>query len=172
MFDVEKMKKLNDLAKELQKHNFADDSQEAYKFAEKIYAEKASDIFGSSIPEASQTEPEVQAESVRVETQKEDSSNNELLERKYQLILEMNNKRFNEELISLKQQVQDVNSEIERLRLVVRRLEEQGMTQKQVERQETINIVDKKEVPKESNPRQGDFKSSDVPIEKSFYFGK
>src|SRR3989344_3770627 len=112
MFDVEKMKKLNDLAKELQKHNFADDSQEAYKFAEKIYAEKASDIFGSSIPEASQTEPEVQAESVRVETQK------------------------------------------------------------QVERQETINVVEKKEVPKESHPRQGDFKSSDVPIEKFFYFGK
>lgn len=168
MFDIEKMKKLNDLAKELQKHNFADDSQAAYKFAEKIYAEKASDIFGSSIPESNQSEPEVQSESVKVETQKEDSSNNELLERKYQLILEMNNKKFNEELSLLKQQVQDVNSEVERLRLVVRRLEEQGITQKPVEKQETINVVEKKE----SHPRQGDFKSSDVPIEKFFYFGK
>ncbi len=171
MFDVEKMKKLNDLAKELQKHNFADDSQEAYKFAEKIYAEKANDIFGSPNQEVNQVEPEEHFETVRVEAPKENFSN-ELLERKYQLILEMNNKRFNEELSSLKQQVQEVNSEVERLRLVVRRLEEQGIQQKPVERQETINIVDKKEVPKENHSRQGDFKSSDVPIEKFFYFGK
>lgn len=170
MFDVEKMKKLNELAKELQKHNFADDSQEAYKFAEKIYAEKSNDIFGSEIQESNQAKPEVQPESVEVP--KEDYSGNELLERKYQLILEMNNKRFNEELSSLKQQVQYVNSEVEKLRLVVRRLEEQGIMQKPSERQETINVVEKKEVPKEPHPRQGEFKSSDVPIEKFFYFGK
>ena len=143
--DVFKLQKINSLASELKKHNFADSSDSAFQQAEQVFDES----------------PQQVVEEKPMVVQKVDA----LSERRFEMLLEQNNKRYEQEISLLRSALGTLANEIEGLKSELRKLSEQAPKQK--ERQEPL----KTEV-KEEHPRQGKFTPSDVDIQKMFYYGK
>jgi len=144
--DVFKLQKINALASDLKKHNFASSSEDAYQQAEQVYVE---------------SEPSVVAEVQPVVVQKVDS----LAERRFELLLEQNNKKYEQEVHLLRSALSSLAQELEAVKSELRRLHEQAPP-KPKEKQEPL-----KTEAKEDHPRQGKFTSTDVDIQKMFYFG-
>lgn len=143
--DVFKLQKINSLASELRRYNFADSSDSAFQQAEQVF-------------EPSQ---QVVAEEKPVVAPKVDA----LSERKFEMLLEQNNKKYEQEISLLRSALGTLANEIECLKSELKKMSEQAPKPK--ERQEPL----KTEV-KEEHPRQGRFTSSDVDIQKMFYCGK
>ncbi|MBW2970187.1 hypothetical protein KY309_03150 [Candidatus Woesearchaeota archaeon] len=144
--DVFKLQRINSLASDLRKHNFAGSSEDAFQQAEQVFEEKQQ----GAVEEAA---PVVQ-------------KSNGLAERRFELLLEQNNKKYVEEFQVLRSALNSLAQELESLKSELRKLSEQAPP-KPKERQEPL----KTEV-KEDHPRQGKFNPSDVDIQKMFYFGK
>ena len=144
--DVFKLQRINSLASDLRKHNFAGSSEDAFQQAEQVFEEKQH----GAVEEAA---PVVQ-------------KSNGLAERRFELLLEQNNKKYVEEFQVLRSALNSLAQELESLKSELRKLSEQAPP-KPKERQEPL----KTEV-KEEHPRQGKFNPSDVDIQKMFYFGK
>ncbi len=145
--DVFKLQRMNSLAAELKKHNFAQSSEDAYQQAEQVYVDKE--------PSVVSVEPQV------VVQQKVDP----LAERRVELILEQNNRKYEQELGLLRSAVNTLANELEMLKSELRKFHEQAPP-KPKEQQ-----VPLKTEPKEDHPRQGKFQPNDVDIQKMFYFG-
>ena len=150
--DIEELKRLNNLTVALRKHGMADKSDDAYKQAELLLTNKKEEILPPFQPVVSHT------------------VHDPLLEQKFTLALEMNNKKFQEaiDIIStriacLAQEITGIKKEVTDLKSVPA----QKTTPLQVEAE-----TPKKEQTKESHPRQGQFAPEDVSIEKMFYYGK
>lgn len=144
--DVFKVQKINNLASDLKRHNFAASSEDAFQQAEQIFQENAE-------------------ESVVIEQPVEQKSDN-LSGKRTELLLEMNNKKYEQEFSLLRSALNSLAQEIEILKAELRRLSEQAPP-KPKERQEPL-----KTETKEEHPRQGKFVPGDVDIQKMFYFGK
>ncbi len=144
--DVFKLQKMNNLAAELKKHNFANSSEDAYQQAEQVYAEKE--------PSVVSDEPQI------VVQQKTDT----LAERRFEMILEQNNRKYEQELGLLRSALNTLANELESVKSHLRKLHEQSPQPKEQQ-------VPLKTEPKEDHPRQGKFTSNDVDIQKMFYFG-
>ncbi len=140
--DIEELKKINNLTVQLKKHGIPAD--DAFKQAESLFKESKEDF-----------------SSAAVET---NTSNQEyLLEKKFSLMLDMNNKKFQEAIDILSGSINALSQELAIIRNELAEARKAKPVQK--EKQE--------ELPKqESHPKQGQFSSSDVSIEKMFYFGK
>jgi hypothetical protein len=145
--DVFKLQRMNSLAAELKKHNFASSSEDAFQQAEQVYADKAVS--------------EISAEPQVVVQQKSDP----LAERRVELILEQNNRKYEQELGLLRSAVNTLANELESLKSELRKVHEQAPPK--IKEQQ----VPLKTEPKEDHPRQGKFQPSDVDIQKMFYFG-
>jgi len=143
--DVFKLQKINNLASELRKHNIAGSSDVAFQQAEQVFEPSVRQVVIEEKPAVAQ----------RVDA---------LSERKFEMLLEQNNRKYEQEISLLRSALGTLANEIECLKSEMRKLSEQNPKQK--ERQEPL----KTEV-KEENPRQGKFTSSDVDIQKMFYFG-
>ncbi len=143
--DVFKLQKINNLAKELRNHNFASSSDSAFQQAEQVFEEGQQVVI--------EEKPAV--------VQRVDA----LSERRFEMLLEQNNKRCEQEISLLRSALGSLANELECLKSELRKLSEQAPP-KPKDRQEPL----KTEV-KEEHPRQGKFTSSDVDIQKMFYFG-
>ncbi|MBI4148418.1 hypothetical protein HY490_03955 [Candidatus Woesearchaeota archaeon] len=145
--DIEELKKLNSLTVELKKHGMPAD--EAFKQAESLI--RAKEDVGPVVMEHAAP------------------SQDFMLEKKFSLMLDMNNKKFQEAIdvlskmiSSVSQELASVRGELAEARQVLKQKKDLPV---QKEKQEAL--------PKqESHPRQGSFQPSDVSIEKMFYFGK
>ncbi len=146
--DIEELKRLNNLTIALRKHGMADKSDDAYKQAEALLVSKKEEPIPPFQP------------SVHV-------SNDSLIEHKFTLALEMNNKKFQEALDVISATMSSLAQELTNLKREVRDLKSVPVQKPVVEPE-----VSKKEQPKESYPRQGQFAPGDVSIEKMFYYGK
>lgn len=144
--DVFKLQKINNLASELRKHNIADSSDAAFQQAEQVFEPSVQQVVIEEKPAVVQ----------RVDV---------LAERKFEMLLEQNNKKYEQEISLLRSAVGTLANELECLKSELRKLSEQAPP-KPKERQEPL----KTEV-KEEHPRQGKFTSTDVDIQKMFYFG-
>lgn len=201
--DLEKIRKINELTKTLQQHNFATSSLDAVQGASQIYNEtpkteenpfQQKSQLGT--PFVAQTQPQSQNFTVTpapVQEQKSSESPS-LLERRYQLILEMNTKRYDQEINSLKEQISTLSGQIMSLRGDIMKISSQQKPQfqevksevknEQTQQTQSLNQQYQQELaqqstqqnttpePKKEHPRQGSFTSQDVPIEKFFYFGR
>jgi len=143
--DVFKLQRVNSLAAELKKHNFAVSSEDAFQQAEQVYAEE-------------KEQPVSDASQVLVE-QKADP----LAERRFELILEQNNKKYEQEIGLLRSALNALAQQLESLKSELHKLHESPKPKEQQ--------VPLKTEPKEDHPRQGKFTSNDVDIQKMFYFG-
>ncbi len=145
--DVLNIQRMNALASELRKHNFASSSDDAFQQAQRVYQE--SDVQQVVVEEKPVVVPKA----------------NPLEEKKVELLLEMNNRKYDNELGLLRSAVNSLAQEIEGLKAELRKLSEVAPPRPK-ERQEPL-----KTEPKELHPRQGNFQPSDVDIQKMFYFG-
>lgn len=145
--DVFKLQRMNNLAAELRKHNMASSSEDAYQQAEQVFDERQA--------------PQVSEETQVVVEQKVDH----LAERRFELVLEQNNRKYEQELGLLRSALNTLANELENLKSELRRLHEQAPP-KPKEQQTPL-----KTEPKEDHPRQGKFAPGDVDIQKMFYFG-
>lgn len=142
--NVEEVQRMNAMASELRKHNFASSSDDAYQQAKQMF---------------------VPQEQVVLPKPKLIEENNVLLEKKFEMLMQMNNKKYEQEISMLRSAFTALANEFEVLRAQLSRVQEQA-PQKPKERQEPL-----KTETKEAHPRQGNFTSADVNIEKMFYFG-
>ena len=145
--DVDKLQKINQLANELRKHNFALSNDEAYHQAETVYEEGATVMVQQPV-----------AQTLHIQTQ-------ELSSRKFELMLEMNNKKFEAQFETYRNAINTLAEELETLKTELRK-GNSAETPKQKEKQ-----VELKTEVKEDHPRQGKFQPADVDIQKMFYFG-
>ena len=145
--DVEKLQRINALASELRKHNFALSSDEAYQQAEQVYETGA-------------------VQQVVVEKPMQVQNSDALAMRRFEMMLEQNNKKYEQEFATYRNAINMLASQLEVLKCELAKTERVAASEKPKEKQAEL----KTEV-KESHPRQGNFQPSDVDIQKMFYFG-
>jgi len=156
--DVEKLKKINQLSKDLKRHGLV--VEEAITQASNIVNEDEVKTF--------------------LDKSKEEiaSSRNPTSTDQYIVMLERNHRKIAEEVQNIKNEVARMLSEFEELKnkinspetRPVQQEEETVQEEKTKEKQEKQAQLSPKK--KESHPRQGNFTPEDVSIEKMFYFGK
>ncbi len=137
---------MNSLAAELKKHNFAQSSEDAFQQAEQVYVEKEAPVV-SDAPQVVVQKPDV------------------LAEKRFELILEQNNRKYEQELGLLRSAVNQLAQQLEMVRAELHKVHEQAPP-----KPKEVQAPLKTEV-KEDHPRQGKFTSNDVDIQKMFYFG-
>ncbi len=153
--DVETMMKINALSRELQKHGIAINSVDAVRQARVVVEETPVTTGGQ--------------ECVLMQEVPEQTKPSPLQERRFELLFEMNNRKYDQELNALKTALSSMSTQLEQMRLELKTMNERQLqmpVQKKIDKQEML----KTEV-KEAHPRQGNFTSNDVAIEKVFYFG-
>lgn len=141
--DVEKLQRINALANELRKHNFAVSNDEAYKQAEQVYDQEA-------------------VQQIVVEEKPTEQQTDALATRRFEMTLELHNKKYEQEFTTLRNAINLLAGQLDVLKTELAKLNEQKPKEKQVELKTEV---------KEAHPRQGNFQPSDVDIQKMFYFG-
>lgn len=146
--NVEKLKKMNELSKELKKHGMADSTAEAFSQAGDMVREEAvKDIIIKS---------------------KDTQKSKDCFDSQYQIMLERQNRQIAQEVQALKETVAAIQAEIEMLKADQKTAPAQ---QQEKPKQEVQKKFPQKEESKE-HPKQGGFTSDDVAVDKVFYFGK
>lgn len=150
--DLEALRKINALTGAL-RSGTGITSEEAFKQAENILQPL--------------NEEKIMKETEETKT----TTNTELLERKYQLMLDMNNKKFEQTIVILQQQISSLNTELNKLKTQIDTQPQHVHPPEPKITQPTQqpNIQEQK---KDQHPRQGGFAPGDISIEKMFYFGK
>ncbi len=157
MVELDKLKKINELANELKKHKFAATNDEAAKLAEDFYTQK------KDIPE----------EPISEKIEKAD----ELTIKKFELIMEIQHKQLKSELETQKATMILLHKKIEELKIEVETLKGKALSspiqfeKKKDEPEVQASLSKPKKEEKKENPRSGDYTSEDVDIQKMFYFG-
>jgi len=150
--DVQKLKKMNELSKELKKHGMADSTAQAFSQAGEMVRDEA---FKQVI-----------------ERNKSSQKSKDCFDNQYQIMLERQNRQIAQEVKALKETVAAMQAEIEMLKAdqkTASKLQDKQTQEKPV--QETQTKFPQKPESKE-HPKQGGFSPDDVSIEKMFYFGK
>lgn len=143
--DVDKIQRINALTSELRKHNFATSSEDAFQQAEQLYEDSEQVVVEEKQPVAEQT--------------------THLEERKAELLIQMNNKKYEQEFSLLRSALNTLAQELETVKTELRKFSEQNPRPKEKQ-------AELKTETKEAHPRQGNFTPQDVDIQKMFYFGK
>jgi len=157
MVEIDKLKKINELANELKKHNFAETSDDAVKLAENFYNDK------TDKEEGKQDSAEI--------------GRDYLSERKFELMIQIQEKKFQQELDHLRSTINFLKNRMEILSTELENLKGKALSspitfEKQKENAEVqANLKKEKEEKKEQHPKSGEFSSHDVDIQKMFYFG-
>jgi hypothetical protein len=141
--NVEKLKKMNELSKELQKHGMADSTSEAFTKAGEVVRDEA---FSQIVKE-----PE-----------SKDGFNHQ-----YQIMLERQNRELVQEINSLKEKIAAMQADIEMLKAD----NNARPAAQEKPKQETQTKFPQKPESKE-HPKQGEYTPEDVAVDKVFYFGK
>ena len=168
--DVDKMRKINELARELKEKGITTDTEEAYKQAELIVEGKI------NTPEQSNSQDDKE----RVEVEQSDEPSNANVSGAIKMdALEAHN--FNERMSSMEEQlnvmfmkINEIVSELNNMQkkkqdspIEMREMKEEKKEESQKDFQSRL-----KEKKENGHPRTGDYKSEDVSIEKMFYFGR
>ena len=166
-FDVEKMKKVNFLMRELRRTGMASSSDDAYNQAQEVFQPKQVEQDNGTVvlEEApAQEQQETFAEPAPAE------QSDYLAQKQFEILLEQNNKKYDTELDSLRSALDTLQAQFNQLQTEFHQLVEdraRKIVKVVEEKQETI-----KTEPQTVHPRRGNFNSNDVPIDKFFYFGK
>lgn len=161
--DAMKLQKINALASELRKHNFAMSSEDAFKQAETVYDNNSSG--GAQVL--------VMEQHPAFTTQQQQAPAappaDEMTSRKIELLIENHSKKYEEEFSVLRGAINQLIGELNSVKAhlakatVVSSSDDSG---KHKEKQAEL-----KTETKEDHPRQGKFQPADVDIQKMFYFG-
>ena len=155
--DVDEVKKVNELSKELQKHGIVDDSQDGLSEAQKIVQVQEPPEPGPMRPPLQ--EPEEPAQEMDALTQK-----------KIELIMQMSTKKLRQEVNTLKEQITALAQELSQVKTEVGSLRLKEVREEAQEPvKESPKVTEKSE---KEHPRHGKYSSDDVDLKKVFYFGQ
>ena len=159
MMDIEKMKRVNALARELKDHGIAMDYEEAYRQAEKMIESglDSGDIKTDDIS----VKPYVPKE----EAKQSPGMGFDALELKS---LKGRLENLEQQLNVLFLKMNEIISEINKFE---KKKADSPIELRPHEEKQNDMQANLKSQPTEAHPRTGDYKSSDVAIEKMFYFG-
>ena len=143
--DVEKLKKMNELSKELKKHGMADSTAQAFAQAGEIVRDET---FKKIIEPNTSSQKSAEFDS------------------QYQIMLERQNRQIVQAVQALKETIAAMQAEIEMLKA-----DRRAAPVQERPKQEAQTKVPQKKESKE-HPRQGGFTPEDVAMDKIFYFGK
>lgn len=161
MNDYEKMRRMNELAKDLKRHGFAESSFEAINQATQIYGEDA------ITHEVKHGLIQSKHDRIAGEEKMSDTETDRKL-KKLQENIDTLTSKINEMI----QALNDMDSRIEQLS---KKQREERPAERSVQREETLPQQEHHESPQSSeyeNQRVGSYQSQDVAIDKMFYFGK
>jgi len=165
--DVELIQKINNLALDLMKQGLAQDREEAVEQAEKVFKSKNNQGYAELREKIAMVEapPENRA-----------SSTVDLSPGQVRTILEQNTqflvktiKEFKEKILYLEKDVSDLRTKIAYNKLPT--VNDIVSAKKTESREEVVEAQKKQLAAQASHPRVGNFKDTDVSIEKVFYMG-
>ena len=192
--DVEKLKKMNFLIKELKDKGFATSSEDAYGQADSVY--HIGEQTGNAYPA-----PEVPQESQRIQPNPSQNGiptgqpmtpppmpsmvSGSLEEARMKMVLEQHTQKYDQHINSLKAEIEQINMLLSTVRMELKKLQDQPRAAPVVtQSSSTVSVPSASELrpmpaapapvaekPKESHPRGGDYRPEDVSMEKMFYFG-
>ncbi|MEM4368955.1 MAG: hypothetical protein QXU88_01345 [Candidatus Woesearchaeota archaeon] len=160
---------MNVLVKELQRHNFATSSEEALIQADQVYApEELTAANGVALVVEKPSQEPIKSEA---QTNYQKLPISTLEQKRFEMLLEANNKFYEKRFEELKASISALQTEIGQLRFELKKVTEkvQQPSEQPLARVETKTVGEKAE--KEAHPRQGNYTSDDVSIDKFFYFG-
>lgn len=158
--DIDKLKKMNEMAVEFQKHNLASDSREAVAMADELYKKEGEEnMIKDGGDQVQETEAEImickkEFEDIQKQVKSLVYSNKESNEKITMLISKMNEmiaeiKRIDKKVISLRSDIRPSGNEV----------------------QSKIDSQDNRSKGEEQIKNADELTSEDVSIEKYFYFG-
>ncbi len=175
--DIEKIRKINEISKNLRAHHFDMNSEEAVN--------EVRNIFDADIPQPQvQTMQEIKPSQNLQSTQTTNNQNGAsvlLLEKKFQIMLSQSVKTLKDDLTNLQDTVEFLQQELSKLHQKVAKIQQPvaqpqpaqfSQPVQQIQTQQPQQNVQRPEEPKPTHPRQGNLTSDDVKIEKFFYYGK
>ncbi len=167
MDQFERMRRLNQLTKELKQRGFADSSFEAIDQARQIYGEdELSENVRHGLTKNANFEKTISGEEIKMSEADVINMNKKIDQ------MSKNTDMLTDKLNEIIKAINDMDSRITALKNAPPRIVERQVERKpesQAERQESKE----EEKPKgEYNERVGNFKSEDVQIDKVFYYGK
>lgn len=160
---VEDVQKVNKLAQELLNHGIVASRDDAVRRAEEMLNKKIADVQRNDQSQTVTSDGSVKAPG------DPDYYRNIIERTRDQVQREM--KSFTEMLTLLASEVDSIKEEIKNLKINFR---PQENVKEEVDRElkeEQTKIVEKQEAKQEPHPKRGNFNSSDVAIEKMFYYG-
>lgn len=162
--DVEKLKKINQLSVEFKKHGFAVSHDDAFAQASAVVRDdELKDILAQT---STTTNTATSAET----PERPNQAASQGFDNQYQVLLERQNRQLVQEILALKETVAMLKSDVEQLKSNAARAVAVQQAQPKQEKQAVLH--EKKESAEKSHPKQGNFTSEDVAIEKMFYYGK
>lgn len=156
--DVEKLKRMNALSKELKRHGMAYDAREAYAQAQAI-------IIEPKFRKAEESSAEESTEEFSEKSDHYDPSDKYLFEEKFRLMVVAQEKKFEGIFVQFADKIARLEIELEAAKKGLQKALESVPKEKQ-----DLLKTEPKEV-KESHPRQGNYTPDDVSLQKMFYFG-
>ncbi len=170
--DVERVKKINDLALELMKSGLAADREDAVIQAERTFRNRDSEEYSSM--RGTMQEIKVRDKQTSIESKDEP----ELSQEDIKSILKQNTEFFVRKFREFQEKMDSLEKEVSllRARFTYERIATQGDTQKREDLTvgEAAHAGEQKPARKDApvHPRSGNYKQEDVSIEKFFYMGK
>ena len=154
--NVNDVAKMNQMMKELQKHGIAQGAPDAFSQAQEIMGEK------KVVTLRDDNQGGIAVESVQV-------AGSAMIESRVNLMLDMNNKKVDSQIVTMKDTIAALAMEIEKLKFELKKFSDQKAHKVVQVVQETQKSLQTEA--KAPHPRQGNFTSNDVDIGKMFYFG-
>ena len=172
---VEDIQKINDLARELLNHHMADSLTEAVEKARQMLNKSAIPAVGADGSAKPAQKEEIKVEEVKEVQMVSQRMNSD----EWKQVLAKNNEYIVEQFTVMKGKLEEAFKEIEKLKEDVKKMDPplkqlmdgpKKQPSPEEPMQQTIAQPEKKK--EEAHPRQGNFKSEDVSIDKIFYFGQ
>jgi len=164
--DVEKLKKINQLSVEFKKHGFAVSHDDAFAQASAVVRDdELKDILA-------QTNTTANTATSTETPERPNQASGRGFDNQYQVLLERQNRQLVQEILALKEAVSMLKSDVEQLKSNAARAAVVQQAQPKQEKQAMLQEKKKTDDCEKSHPRQGNYTSEDVAIEKMFYYGK
>lgn len=164
--EVEKIRKMGELSKELRKHGFAESSDDALKQTEQIYKENylGEEIMQAKPPEIAEAQREAQEQTQENQTQAPttESTSPQLLTEHIERI-----EKVEKDVLRIFEKMNEIIKTINLFEEKFDKIQVAGAEEKPKETQTKIPEPEKKT----ESPRSGDYKPKDVEIDKIFYYG-
>jgi len=172
MSDIDKIIKVNNLAKELLTQGRASSRDEAVKMAEQMLSTSVIEpSTKAQHAQSSQQQVAQSAEAAQEQPSQQVSNNNELVEKMYDF-MKKQFEVYKENIVALNSNLNQLKEELQRLKSEIARQKAAEPRTEQKQDQPQSGHPSKEVRDPKSHPRMGNYNPDQVSVEKMFYYGK